>query len=313
MFIKSPSAPMNIAPLFHRQFSKQHNLRPSVDRRRHSAGPSIFQRALVAVLGLGMLVAGPCIYLLNPDNQGWAWAFALITTWSGMTLLLVLGHSGCRSYDDLAEARDEEDSVIEVAMDTTHCDPTMETLAELGRKTNSRSVILLSAEGATWRFRTGWNSSRHVGGIVARLLEGQVPRDAQSLLNLSLMDGTLSAFCTPMHLNSGHSLLLVLLNDVKKTMANNVAALSFQTSLKLIRDIGCASQVVRAKVNSKVPQNSQETLCCSVCDRLSTHDRRWINWSDWLHETHGITPSHTFCDHCSEWIYGLDASIDKVA
>ena len=312
MFIKSHSAPMNIAPLFHRQFSKQHKSRPSVDRRRHSEGPSIFQRALVAVLSLGMIVAGPCIYLLNLNNQGWSWVFVLITTWSGMTLLLLLGHSGCRSYES-SKVKDEEDSVIEVAMDKTHCDPIMETLAELGRKTNSRSVILLSAEGATWRFRTGWNSSRHVGGIVARLLEGRVPREAQSLFNLSLMDGTLSAFCTPMHLNSGHSLLLVLLNDVQKAMASSAAALSFQASLKLIREIGCASQVVQAKGNSDVVQDSQETLCCSVCERLSTQDRRWMYWGDWLHETHGITPSHTFCDSCSEWIYGLDASQDKVA
>lgn len=312
MFIKSLSAPMKNASSLYTRISKLHKIQNSHERCGLPVEPSILERALVAVLGLSMLVAGPCVFLLNLNNQGWVWAFALITTWSGMTLLLLLGHSGCR-VSELFGSKDTESSVLAVASDTAHFNPIMENLAELGFSTKSRSVILLSAEGATWRFRIGWNSSKHVGSTIARLLEGRVPRDDQSLVNLSLMDGALSAFCTPMHLNSGHSLLLVLLNDVNHTMPYSNVTLAFQTSLKIIGQIGCASHVVQAKDGSDLLLNSQATLCCSVCECLSTQDGRWISWGDWIFETHGIIPSHTFCDNCSEWIYGLDSSHGKTA
>jgi hypothetical protein len=312
MFFKSLPAPMKLSSSFHARISKHPNLQSSLDHCGPSGEPSILERSLMAVLGLSMLIAGPFVFLLNLDNQGWSWAFALITTWSGMALLLLLGHSGCR-VSELFGRKDTEGSVHAVATDTTYFNPIMETLAELGRATKSRSAILLSAEGATWCFRIGWNSSKHVGAIIARLLEGRVPRDAQSLVNLSLMDGALSAFCTPMHLNSGHSFLLVLLNDVKHTMPNRDVTLAFQTSLKIIGQIGCSSHVVQAKEDSDLLLNSQAPLCCSVCDCLSTQDGRWISRGDWLYETHGIIQSYTFCDNCSEWIYGLDSSQGKTA
>ena len=303
---------MKIASSFHARIPKHPNLQSSLDHCGPSGEPSILERSLIAVLGLSMLIAGPFVFLLNLDNQGWSWAFALITTWSGMALLLLLGHSGCR-VSELFGRKDTEGSVHAVATDTTYFNPIMETLAELGRTTKSRSAILLSAEGATWCFRIGWNSSKHVGTIIARLLEGRVPREAQSLVNLSLMDGAASAFCTPMHLNSGHSLLLVMLNEVNHAMNYNASTLALQASFRIVGQIRSACHLVPSRDSSYIFPSSQGAFCCSVCQSLSTQDGRWLPWGDWLNETHGFSLSHTFCENCSQWLYGLDDSQVKVA
>jgi ABC-type uncharacterized transport system permease subunit len=60
-------------------------------------GPTKLQRTFSAILGLVLLTAGPCLFLLNLDDRGWTWAAALITTWLGLILVLLLWNAGCRS------------------------------------------------------------------------------------------------------------------------------------------------------------------------------------------------------------------------
>jgi hypothetical protein len=271
------------------------------------AGPSVSQRALVAVLGLSMVVAGPCLFFFNIENQGWTWVIALITTWLGMSLLVLLWLAGCR-HPEIYEKGPEDQSVAPAAGSVIHLNPLMETFAELGRQTNSRSVVLLSAEGAAWCLRMAWNCSQVYGSNIAHLLEGRVQSGTQSLQYLALMDGTVSSFCTPIHLKSGSSLLLVLINEANHTMLYNTPSLAFQASLKIVAQLGNAKHTESARGCAGTFPASRKTLCCSVCDSLSTQDGRWIPWGDWLNETYGTTREFTFCDNCSQWIYGLDAS-----
>ena len=312
MRMKAASSPIESFHLFDAENSMHPSSNNPLDCRPASTGPSVLQRTIVAVLGLSMLVSGPCIFFLNLDSQGWAWACALITTWSGLTLLLLLCHCGCRS-PDLFGRKDRGDLVSTTARDTNRVSPLIETLAELGRITSSRSVVLLSAEGAKWRLRIGWNCSQHVGMRIARLLEGRVERKSQSLHDLSLIDGAASAFCTPMHLNSGHSLLLVMLNEVNHAMNYNASTLALQASFRIVGQIRSACHLVPSRDSSYIFPSSQGAFCCSVCQSLSTQDGRWLPWGDWLNETHGFSLSHTFCENCSQWLYGLDDSQVKVA
>lgn len=214
----------------------------SLDLCRDSVGPSHLQRILVAVPGLIMLTVGPCVFFLNLDNQGWTWAFALIMTWIGMTLMLVLSHSSCRSSEPCEEEQTWKNNSTNTD-DISHAYPMVETLAELGRQTKSLSVVLLSLEESSWYPRIGWNCSQHFGQSVASLLESAVPGEDQSMQVLSIMDRQLKAFCTPIHTRSGHSLLLVITNEINQPMHYKTASLALKASLKI--SVWSASQRLR--------------------------------------------------------------------
>ncbi len=271
------------------------------------AGPSITLRTLIAILGITMVIVGPCLFLFEPNNQVLTWVFAVLTTWMGMSLLLLLWLAGCR-HPEVFETRPEEQSALTTAGSAIHLNPLMEILAELGRQTSSRSVALLSAEGAAWRLRMAWNCSQVYGSNIAQLLEGRVQSGTQSLQYLSLMDGTVSCFCTPIHLKSGSSMLLVLINAVNHTMLYNTPSLALQASMKIVGQLGNVRHSVPTGGRSGVAAASPRAVCCTVCDSLHTHDGRWIPWGDWLKENYETTREYTFCDNCSQWIYGLDAS-----
>ncbi len=307
MSIIEPKLPIRASDCFNSGISAASSTGSPIGRGQDLTGPSVAQRVLVAVLGLSMVVAGPCLFFFNIENQGWTWVIALITTWLGMSLLVLLWLSGCR-HPEVFDRRPEDKSVVPDVGSTIHLNPLMETLAELGRQTNSRSVVLLSAEGAEWRLRMAWNCSQVYGSNIARLLEGRVQSGIQSLQYLALMDCTVSSFCTPIHLKSGSSLLLVLINEANHTMLYNTPSLAFQTSLKIVAQFGNAKHMESARGCAGTFPASRKTLCCSVCDSLPSQDGRWIPWGDWLNETYGTTREFTFCDNCSQWIYGLDAS-----
>lgn len=254
-----------------------------------------------------MVVVGPCLFLLDPENQVLTWVFAVLTTWLGLSLLLLLWLSGCRD-PEVFKTGAEGQSRLLTAQSDIDLNPLMETLAELGRQTNSRSVALLSAEGATWCLRMAWNCSQAYGNSIAQLLEGRVQSGTQSIHYLSLMDGTVSSFCTPIHLKSGSSMLLVLINEANHIMLFNTPSLALQASMKIVEQLGNARHSVAARGRSRISASSPRAVCCTVCDSLHTQDGRWIPWGDWLKETYETTREFTFCDKCSEWIYGLDAS-----
>jgi len=312
MSMIEPKLPIRASDCFNSGISAASCTGNPIGRDKDLTDPSVSQRALVAIMGLSMVVAGPCLFFFNIENQGWTWVIALITTWLGMSLLVLLWLSGCR-HPEVFETRAKDQSVVLAAGSVFHLNPLMETLAELGRQTNSRSVVLLSAEGAEWCLRMAWNCSQVYGSNIARLLEGRVQSEAQSILHLSLMDGTVSSFCTPIHLKSGKSLLLVMLNEVRHTMLYNTPLLAFQASVKIVGQLGetrHSSPVRFCADESSVPRKS---WCCSVCDSLLTKDGRWIHWSEWLHEEQEFNLTYTFCDDCSEWIYGLDATESRAA
>lgn len=283
-------------------FSRPEN---SCDLAGKVATPSNRRHALMMALGLGMVISGPSIFLLNIGNQGWAWAFALITSWLGMTLLLLLWNAGCRNSAS-GETRSEMLSPPPQPTCTSHLSPMAATLAELASQTHSRTVVLLSAEEAIWQLRLAWNCSQTFGKQVAHLLAGRVQSEAQSHLYLSLMDGSVSTFCTPIHLRSGKSLLLVLVNEMNHTMLYNTPSLCFQASLKIVDQIANSKLQDTDNHRAMAPRTSEETMCCSVCDSVSTPDGRWIHWGEWLTETHNTNRAHSFCDGCSQWIYGLN-------
>jgi hypothetical protein len=214
----------------------------SLDLCRDSVGPSHLQRIIVAVSGLIMLTVGPCVFLLNIDNQGWTWAFALIMTWIGLTLLLVLSHSSCRNSEPCEEEKTWKKNFTNTD-DISHALPMVEALAGLGRQTKSCSVVLLSFEEYLWCPRIGWNCSQHFGQSVANLLESTVPTEAQSMQVLSLMDRQLKAFYTPIHMRSGRPLLLVLINEINQPIHYKTASLALKASLKI--SVWFASQKLR--------------------------------------------------------------------
>lgn len=264
---------------------------------------SVLQRGLVAILGLSLVLAGPCLFIFNIKNQGWTWVIALIITWLGMSLLLLLWIAGCR-YPEFIKTRVEGQSVVTA----TNLNPLMETLAELCRQTNSRSVVLLSAEGAAWCLRMAWNCSQDYGSNIAHLLEGRVQGETQSLHYLTLMDGTVSSCCTPIQIKSGRPMLLVLISEVNHTMLYDTPFLAFQASMKIVGQLGNATYSVATGGRSGATDSSPRAVCCTVCDSLLTEDGRWIPWGDWLKETYKTTREYTICANCSQWIYGLDAS-----
>lgn len=271
------------------------------------AAPSFTHRALVAILGLSMVAAGPCLVLLNFDNEGWAWALSIITTWLGLSLLLLLWMAGSRHSAAFEQRLDERAALLSQG-NVVHLNPLMKTLSELGQQTNSQSVILLSAEGAEWRLRIAWNCSQVYGNNIAHLLEGRVQSGTQSVQCLSLMDGAVSSFCTPIHLRSGGALLLVLINEVNHTMLFNTPSLAFEASMKIVDQLGSVRHSMAARAHPGMSATPRKAVCCAVCDSLQTQDGRWISWGDWLFENHQTTRTNTFCESCAQWVYHLDPS-----
>ena len=152
-----------------------------------------------------------------------------------------------------------------------------------------------------------WNCSQVYGSNIAQLLQGRVQSGTQSLHHLSFMDGTVSSFCTPIHLKSGSAMLLVLISEENHTMLYNAPSLAFQAAMKIVGQLGNARHSVAMGGRSGVSAVSRKAVCCTVCDAVNTQDGRWIPWGGWLKETCGTTPEYVFCDKCSEWLYGLDA------
>ena len=125
MFMKAASATIKIDTASHAETAKNTKLDDSIACCLASDRPSLLQRVLVGISGLGMLVAGPCLLILNLDDQGWSWASALVITWVGMTLLLLLGHSGCRPPE---EFRIKENAAFTTAHEANDPSPLIETI-----------------------------------------------------------------------------------------------------------------------------------------------------------------------------------------
>lgn len=181
-----------------------------------------------------------------------------------------------------------------------------ESLSYFGSSMNFSAILLLQAHQGIWVFVNGWNTSPAIGINIAKELQGKVPPDRQSEINVKLLDSYFKAVCTPLHLPNGTAHLLVTLDTPiyparTKSDIEAIAKFSWSLSATLLDFFSSISNAHLEAAPSAL------CCCCSICDRVSDNAGKWGRWSSWLHDSQGISTTHTVCQDCCEKMYGLNA------
>lgn len=196
-----------------------------------------------------------------------------------------------------------------------HLEPVIEVLKQFASDVQARSAVLLESQDMDWQFKAGYQCSPGLGRAVAHALRQRVARERQTACGIEVLDASVTAFCTPMSAMNGHDYLLVALFEAGSRGCHGAIASPARRAVQWIREIlervdafrlesGPESSVMSAadSLQARMP------VCCSVCDQVRLAPlgaERWAHWSQWLHQAHGESLTHTVCPTCAGWLYGI--------
>lgn len=255
------------------------------------------------MLLFSLVFIGGCasVIWLNTAHDTFAYVIAGLSGWASLSFLFL------SFFVRVAAAQEEpEDAFWFYSGGAPELRPVVDGLKRHTSRVRGKASLLFIAENGQWNFKAGYNCSPGVGASVAQGLATLIGSSRQEALPLQVVDGAMTALCTPFSLTNGLELLLVSLHDANAPLPSAAAMESCHAAVSFGWMLGWSFPRTTSGVAGKDAANSP--VCCAVCDRLQNASGGWVRWDAWMHERERMALSHTICPECADWAYAEPAS-----